>query len=997
MSSDTIVTTLVLDTSEADKSFDDFGAYSKAALLKASKFVGKFQDKLDLMGAGLGKTKDKFVAVGKKGVAGFAKLIRASAKLAKGIVKNNISLEKMANIVTGLASGVGLLKGAYEGLGTVVDSLIDSSRTFARGKFFGVGIKEAQRFKDLLGSSISLQKALNFQIELASIGAEKLVPEIVQASRALSFVSGLDRSEILDQLKTGAIDENALAKIGIGAGQLEMAMKRAELATGRQLSEFDKIKVILGLINKGAKVLGTTVEKLAKKDIVSPFQKLRSSINDILFGIVRGAAPALQGLLKSFGGAERIVKSITDFVEKKLVPALKGLPSQIGKALSSLKAKIASSGGVVSFLGETLQSVVFKAFTSGMENAVLWAGRSLGLDRLFGLKARRIANEQADAQAKKREAEITKRLKAYEEMQKKGAELFAFDLDGTKAVTPTKTKATTTKAKGRGVGKGVSFAQQELLAELEGFRSEARSLVRNSGAFILDAIANLGGTLSGVFASMKDLSEKFRTFNASPRFRKSVEFVLNLVNKPLVQQLKLIRQSKELTDAQKIAATGLAIQAKAGINDQDEFFEKQKLVIKQMKAGNSILESNGRLAEIAQQRFDLEIDVRKTVNAFEIAIEARMTKRVQIAKQLSKASKSNRLGLQNQIKLLDIQIARFKSQRIAYKGQQREQSILIEQSKSRILLARDLEEVILKQTGMNRLKDASLTLKKVQMDRLGLLGKLSEAGKTRFEQAQRQLEIQRRIQALLNERATFQNKLDASKGSDTDEDKRLQNQIDLRNKLIETTKKEASAQSEVDRIALEKMTTLGGAFSAKLMTFGDTARSFSAQMGDALADGFKSFVDSSMQAISMLGGHIVNVFSGLSDSSLTEKLGAIFLVFLSGLASQYAKVFAGIGAVYIAAGNYFQGAKTLAAAAGLQLIAGGLSAASSIASSPSASTGSSIAPSVGNPEDTIGQERGAETRVIFVASEAFNGSVTEQWERYTTHARDMKELTGVGL
>ncbi len=843
---------------------------------------------------------------------GFQKLQRNAKRSFSGISK---AASNLGNVITGFSSAVDLAKGALDALDRSMQAIVKTGQQLDRANFFGVQAKEVQALQRQFDGAITKAQSLNTLIELQASGVGKeLAPQLAKAARALSFVSGLSRSELLQQLSSGDVSDEVLQKIGVRAGELALATQQRANALDRELTKYDKVQIALGLVNKGAARLGTTIDSLVKKDVVSPITKLRNSLSDIGFGVLRSVAPAILNLVNRLGGVDGIVRRVERFVKNSLVPFIEGLPAKIEKGIDKIKAELKAGGSLSAVLGKQLALVFFE----GIKQAFKMAGKYIvkNPDVLIPLG---IGSAIAGA--------IVKGFKfAQKKLAGTGTKpglpgsgdapaLSGGDTASLFRRTTQQQQAAQSLFRSRRGGRrrGVSRAQQELAAERAALQSEARALTRNFLSNALDAISNLGGTISGVFSSLRDLPEKARVFLSTKRTREALLSVLKIADKPLRQQLQLIRQNKRLTDQQKQSAVIFAIQSKAGLDDAREYLRNQEVVTKELKAQNSFLQSNAQQAAIARLENDRQTEVVTNLRQLDLQLQTLLIDRQRLVGKISKQRGVALVRSQALLKIIDQQIARTGEFTKAYAKQNEFQKIAIGFQRTLADLERQ-QEIARAKALSDRIRENALL--QTQEAKAALLAARGFGAQATLEQQriaakrtildldQKILETNQAIQ-----KTALQAAADALKGN-TQAFKAGQVRVKALQAQKTGLEEQRDLQKQVGAQLVEnarRATTFAGGLQQAFADAENTARNFSNALGQQLGGLAKSAINFATDSLVRLGEGLGQLAQGLKGFDFGADFRKRALSFLSDLAVQLGSFFITAGTGLLLTGDVARG------------------------------------------------------------------------------------------
>ena len=855
---------------------------------------------------------------------GFKKL-QQNAK--KSFGKISRSAGNLANIVTGFSSAVDLAKGSLDGLERSLQALVKTGQQIERAKFFNVQIEDAKALQKQFDGAISKATAFNTLIELQASGIGKeLAPAIAQASRALSFVAGLPRAEILQQLTSGEVSDEILQKIGVRAGELALATQQRANALDRELTKYDRVKIALALINKGASRLGTTLETIAGKDIVNPITKLQNSLQDLVFGVLRTIAPEVNKIIKSAGGVDGLVKRIEGFVKNSLLPAIQDLVKQVKKALKQIQDE-AKSGG----------KSFFSVFTSRMSEAV-----SEGILKGIVIATKKGAKGLAQfvaAQFTSSTSLASADFQRREEARLRAARQAANRVTGTASVTGSLIVGGT-----KGGRRGVSRAAQEIAAERAALASEARALTRNFLSTALDALSNLGGTISGVFSSLKDLPEKAKVFLATKQTREALLSVVKDIEKPLLQQLQLIRNNSKLTDQQKQAAVIFAIQSKAGLDDAREYLRNQQVVTSELKAANSFLTSNAQQAALAKQENDRNTDITTSLRQLEAQLEVLLIRRAKLEQQIATGRGLQVVRARAQLAITDQQIKRAGDFAQAYARQNALQKTALSFQRLQGDLERQQEIERLNRQSRQIAATAKLNTLSLQGQLLSAKGFSAQASLIQQEiQGKRQiadldakiLQTQQAIQKVTLQAAA--DRLKGNKAAASAAEQRVAALNTQKTALQEQRDLQVQIAAQLTKNA-EQATTFAGGFRQAFADAENAGRNFVNVLGLQLGNLSRSAIQFATDSLVKLGEGLGQLAQGLKGFDLGADFRQRALSFLSDLAVQLGSFFVTAGTGLLLAGDVARGPALIGIGAALatgggfvKAFAGGTGAATATA------------------------------------------------------------------
>jgi len=855
---------------------------------------------------------------------GFKKL-QQNAK--KSFSKISRSAGNLANIVTGFSSAVDLAKGSLDGLERSLQALVKTGQQIERAKFFNVQIEDAKALQKQFDGAISKATAFNTLIELQAAGIGKeLAPAIAQASRALSFVAGLPRAEILQQLTSGEVSDDILQKIGVRAGELALATQQRANALDRELTKYDRVKIALALINKGATRLGTTLETIAGRDIVNPITKLKNSLQDLVFGVLRTIAPEVNKIIKSAGGVDGLVKRIEGFVKNSLLPAIQDLVKQVKKALKQIQDE-AKSGG----------KSFFSVFTSRMSEAV-----SEGILKGIVIATKKGAKGLAQfvaAQFTSSTSLASADFQRREEARLRAARQAANRVTGTASVTGSLIVGGT-----KGGRRGVSRAAQEIAAERAALASEARALTRNFLSTALDALSNLGGTISGVFSSLKDLPEKAKVFLATKQTREALLSVVKDIDKPLLQQLQLIRNNTKLTDQQKQAAVIFAIQSKAGLDDAREYLRNQQVVTSELKAANSFLTSNAQQAALAKQENDKTTDLTTSLKRLEAQLEVLLIRRAKLEQQIATGRGLQVVRARAQLAITDQQIKRAGDFAQAYARQNALQKTALSFQRLQGDLERQQEIERLNRQSRQIAATAKLNTLSLQGQLLSAKGFSAQASLIQQEiQGKRQiadldakiLQTQQAIQKVTLQAAA--DRLKGNKAAASAAEQRVAALNTQKTALQEQRDLQVQIAAQLTKNA-EQATTFAGGFRQAFADAENAGRNFVNVLGLQLGNLSRSAIQFATDSLVKLGEGLGQLAQGLKGFDLGADFRQRALSFLSDLAVQLGSFFVTAGTGLLLAGDVARGPALIGIGAALatgggfvKAFAGGTGAATATA------------------------------------------------------------------
>ena len=883
----------------------------------------------------------------RKAVAEFKKLQRFTTRTFKKIGR---AAETVGNIVTGIASGTLIAEKAFQGLDKALDEIVKTGNNLERAKFFKVSIRDAEKLQRQLNGAISKQEAFNLLIEQTASGVPKSVTaDIAKVTKALAFVSGLPESQLLEQLSKGEIAEDVLIKAGARAGELALATQRRANSLDRELSQYDKIQVALKVARTGAKRLGTSIDELAKKNIVSPITQLQNSLKDIVFGTLRALSPTIRKLITDLGGVKGITRSIDQFVSRKLIPGIKSIGEEIRKTIDSIRKEAKDSNkGIFEVLADRIADAMARGIALGIKKATGDAGKRALKFALSPFLSSKTATGTFEKSEQKRFAEIRKQQAAR-------AVEFAKMLRGMAGIEPGQVKIPAsikqgsgdaprldkTKTKTGGGGrKGVSREAQEIAAERAGLQAQARALTRDFLSQSLNAISSLGGTISGVFSALKDLPERARIFLSTKKTREALLSVVQIIDKPLKQQLALIRSSTTLTDQQKKAATIFAITSKAGLDDQREYLRNQTTANAELKASNSFLQSNARLVELARQTNDRQTDVATSLRQLDLQRQTLLVRRTELLKQANGASSRQQKTLEAQVIILDSQLRRVNRFQKQYKEINRIQSIAIQLNQKLAALAKQ-QEIASANRQTFLIKQASvLAVDELKAQQLAAKGFQAQAALEQQQIAAKRQKLELDTKLLMVNQQLAQLQLqaqaDAAKGN--------KDAAAAANKRVAALQiQQASISTQLDQQAklnqqlvenARAATTFAGGLQSAFQDAIASAQNLENSIGKAIGNAARSigeFVSNEIFSIGEAFGQLAAGMKGLDIGADFSTRGAQFL---AGLAKQMGSFFllAGTGLILTGEPSSVGRGIALAGLGGLLLAGGGFASGMSGAS-----------------------------------------------------------------
>jgi len=832
-------------------------------------------------------------------VAGFKKLQQNASRTFGKIAS---SAGTLANVVTGFSSAVDLAKGALDGLDRSMQAIVKTGQQIERGRFFGVTIQDARDLQKEFDGAITKASAFNTLIELQASGIGKqLAPEIAKVTRALSFVSGLPRSQVLEQLTSGEVADDLLQKVGVRAGELALATQQRANALDRELTKYDRVQVALGLIRKGAVRLGTTLDKIAAKDLVNPITKLRTALSDIVFGVLRTIAPEINKIVKSAGGVDKIVKRIETFVKSTLIPAIQSLVKQTKEALKKIADEAKTSGrSFFSVFKDRMAEAIADGIVIGIGKASKKGAKALGKLAISAFTSSQLASADFQRKQEARLRAARRRLLQQQAQAPTVADPGLVQRLGIRPLAPVRRAAPTggTKTGGtRGGRRGVSRAAQEIAAERAALASEARTLTRNFLSSALDALSNLGGTISGVFASLKDLPEKARVFLATRQTREALLSVVKDVEKPLLQQLQLIRNNTKLTDQQKQAATIFAIQSKAGINDAKEFLRNQEVVTKELQAQGSFLESNAQLAAVAKLENDKITDVLTAQADLLKQEQVLLIERARLQKQVASSSGVRLTRSKVLLSIVEQQLARTRRFGVVYGKNNELQQLSIRLQKE--LAKLEAEQEAARQAALSRkiAQDAKLRTQELQAQLVAARGFSAEATLLQQQIAGKKqiAEIDAQILATNQaiQKTAVQAANDALKGN-LAASKAAQTRVAALGQQKKALQDQRSLQQTISRQLEEnaaRATTFAGGLRSAFADAESAARNFSNALGQQLGSLARSAIQFATDSLVKLGEGLGSLAQGLKGFDIGADFRKRALSFLSDLSIQLGSFF----------------------------------------------------------------------------------------------------------
>ena len=824
---------------------------------------------------------------------GFRKLQQTAKRSFSSITKSAASL---GNIVTGFSSAVDLAKGAVDGLDQSLKAVVKTGQQIERGKFFGVTVADAARLQKQLDGAISKQQAFGTLIELQAAGIGKdLAPQIAKASRALAFVSGLPRSELLQQLASGEVADDVLQKIGVRSGELALATQQRANALDRELTKYDKVQIALGLVNKGAARLGTTLDAVARKDIVSPITKLRNAFKDLVFGVLRTIAPQINKIIASAGGVDKIVQRIETFTKSTLIPAIQSLVKQTKKALKAIADEAKKKGSsFFSVFRDRMSEAIADGIVSGIAKATKTGAK--GLARL-AISAFTSSQTIASADFERKQEE---RLRAARRRLQQAPTVASPDLVqrlGLRPLAPVKATTSGTKGGVRGGRRGVSRAAQEIAAERAALQSEARALTRNFLSNALDALSNLGGTISGVFSALRDLPEKAKVFLSTRRTRAALLSVLKVIDKPLNQQLALIRQNKTLTDQQKQSAVIFAIQSKAGLNDAKEFLRNQKVVTSELRAQNSFLTSNAQQAAVSKLENDKITDVQTAQRDLQKQEQVLLIEKARLEKTIATASGVRLVEARALLTITNNQLTRTAKFSAEYQRQNELQNVAIQLQKTLASLEREQEIKRAAALSKRIQQNADLEKRTTQAALLTARGlsALAQVEQQRIAAKRAILDIDQKILATNQEieRTALKAGADALKGN-LEASAAAQKRVEALQVQKKALVDQRNIQKKVGAQLVEnaqRATTFAGGLRQSFADAEATGRNFSNALGQQLGGLAKSAIQFATDSLVRLGEGLGQLAQGLKGFDFGADFRKRALSFLSDLAVQLGSFF----------------------------------------------------------------------------------------------------------
>ena len=829
------------------------------------------------------------------------------------------------------AAGAAAAVGAYKIAEKAVESFLAQQRTLTRAKIFRVSKNEALAFDKAMGGVLSKMDAMNKLGELKSLGfSQKESENLAKMARGLSVVGNMSRDAAVDLLKTGDASDELLLKFNTTTAQLEFMHNKRAMALGRELTQTEKSRVLMKLLGQQANRLGIQLKGIDK---VSPFEKLQKEVTDLKDQAFKELGSETLKFVKRMGGVEAIIAKVKEQGRAlwRGFKDLKGVIVDLRKATNLIPTKHISN------------------FLIGWNRKVLTLSSSY-------LKA--TANQKKMTKAFGNNAEIKAYYKAIADGQNS---LSAKPFFQRKNLTPTKTKVGT---KGKGKVRTPSDAARDRQEELKARMGQAREQLRNFEQFLIQFVADQGGTISGVFSALTDIPERLGIL--ASRFNKELQKTDGWSDKRIAKQMEL----GNLTA--KEAKIGLLRNQimRAGQSDQEEYLRNLKTATRQMRAALAVSESQAKLAEVAAAENDIKTDVltaqnqlRTVEKALKVAVLGLERKELKAKGRLSAL---DRRRLANSRRML----ATNRKNQKQYAAHAKTQLFLMGIMKQRALLeAKFLEpaKARIEMTRANRAATLELHDKQLELAQL----QFKKVGANELELAQKKslFGIQEKIQDLELKRLGLKIKLESP--VDKKQKQLLEERVAGVDKELQLRRQILKVQKDINAQQLQQQ-TIGNRFRARLDEIGVSVRDFGQVWGTQLADNLNSVVEGVQSQTTYAVGALIQNFRKMDEIDVGKNLGANFAELFGGILAAASVTFGKMSIGYFAMGNIPGGIGLAGASIGAAAAAGVMSGVGSINEVKPDGSGGSSSSSAGtftiNQPDRARQETQRQNnQYVFVA------------------------------
>jgi len=888
---------------------------------------------------------------------GIKSLKEGSKKAFKGMKSGIAGAAKGLAVFSLAAEGAGKI---FAGLEKAFDRMAQSSRDIARAKIFKVSTKDAKQFNKALGNSLSRMQALAQLTDLKALGfSNEDAVRAAKMSRVLAVITGQTRDQALAMLKSGEASSKVLENLNLHSSTLEFDLKNRRDAAGRELTQLEKSKVLMDLIANGSGIYRKNIVNASKADIVSPFRKFKNLMVNVADALIKKILPFFSQLVKKSGGIDKVADRVVSFFTR-VFDKIKTMVSWIQKAAKQ---------GFLSTVWKLMKGEAAKLASSLMIP---------GHERALPTLKKKPSSQQT----------LLQELKARMKREGTGGPSGLIKLPKRPKRIPTD-------------------EEKEIAEELQGFRVESRTITRNFFANFLQFTSNLGGTISGVFSGLKDLPEFMATMTTSPVFMKALKKVDFIGKSTITNEMMKIQKMKtagKLTDKQARQMSLYVMMQRAGLDDQKEYLNNQKLVTKELAASLNPLASAARLQQLATLARDKEVDVNTAQRQLQAVLIAGKQKEKKLVEEIATGTQKQSERAHKILLSHDLTIKRLTTLHEKYKAISAEQQKLIGINLKIATIDAMREKLLTEIANKTALIAGDAENKKLKIELLGLQGKdiklqqiqMMNAEKLRAIAARRvDLEEKLRFNTLKSNTLFNEGR---TKESATFEARAVQNA-----KQLAGLKKTADAQKLINQQSVDNYKkTLGfmggmrAGFAAEIQLAKDGTADMAKMVGMQMADVVKKFGSFAAQTFERVGVSLALAFSG-KDDAFGEDMMKSFLNFIGEAAAQFAGFFGSMGAAYLAMGNIGQGVALLAASAGLGVIAGlakggagqigggGAQAAAGATTSPAMQTG------LGN-QPTRGQQ--TQEIIVVLNSMPWNGDERTQARRFRDFLKKNRRTVG---
>jgi len=927
--------------------------------------------------------------------------------------KSTKAFKKLGKTIGSSLGTMAKLNLAFEGAGRVLaglnkisDKFIKTQKTMARAKFFGAHTREAKAFAKVMGNTLSKLEALAQVTEMKSLGfTQKDILRAGKMARAMSIVNNLTREGALAAIQSGDMNSKMAEQFNMHANVFEDAIKKRERALGAELTTLDKSRIMMNLIEGAIKRSSESLDTMARKDIVSPFKKLKVLFQNIVDALVVKLVPKFRTFIKSMGGFDKLSNKILKVwtrwlgIIDKAVQLFKDIAAG-RKTITGILVKDVM-GGIGRAMGKIFQ-------VPGLQKPISQVGKTGGPSQRFmgvQMMSKEESKKSMNSFSKSMQAILKNVMKSNQTGQG-----FAFRTGDV------------SKRDMRGPLRRKTKSQQERLEEQIANESEARSMLRNFLPNYLDAVSSLGGTVSGVIASMKDLPEKLKILIAEPGVQHQLVEILGTSNvlailneKDLKNTTKLIMElgkRGKLNEKGVKAMMLLAIHSKNGLNDQVEFLANLKTETKVMKKNLSILTSASRLGELATMRKDAMVDGAIALRDIELARNGVMQKQLKLQGLIDKANDTNRGKLVLQEGIWNQKLKRLTKWRDDYKKGLKDRLGAIKLTENQIKLQMKLE-TIRQKTGIKRqTKGVQNQLTTSQIALGELRGKDMSQAKIVFENTKKRQEIENKIVDLGTRKLTLEENVSRARGLGDARSlgiakyklKLLKTQLDIMTKMLGVEKSTGEEKLKQNQRQQGFMGGMRAQFQSQIEQAKAWSKDSSKVMGQAFGQVLNSVVQTGMGAFEALGGFMVEAFAGKGDAfgDFGRNTLKAILSFIGDTALQFSALFGAIalGAQFVP-GMQVNAGGMFAAAAGLALLAGATKAGASLIGEKSASnpagggvgTASTGSTSIGMGGEKL-QSRNTQEVFVVVNSMPWQGSEQQQARRFRDFLKRNRRTIG---